>query len=233
AEILVGGRVFRAARAEWNFEALAAIDLPEESAGSSSSKIPIDKRSESRGRGSAGGEGAGPLSIDDDTEPGVKRARVYRLRGPKERSQRLRERRDAGRLYGRALELKALRDAWRDVLVTRRKRQIILIGDAGVGKRRLVRTFLDGIAPSEAVVIRTSARVGTAMTPYGVIADLARDVLGLAEDAEPHEVERRLLRTLPVIFPGEESSREAQTALQILGMLLGARGPAPAAEVDA
>jgi tetratricopeptide (TPR) repeat protein/tRNA A-37 threonylcarbamoyl transferase component Bud32 len=211
AEILVGGRVFRAARAEWNFEALAAIDLPEESAGTSSSKIPID----------------------DDTEPGVKRARVYRLRGPKERSQRLRERRDAGRLYGRALELKALRDAWRDVLVTRRKRQIIIIGDAGVGKRRLVRTFLEGLSPSEAVVIQTSARVGTAMTPYGVIADLARDVLGLAEDAEPHEVERRLLRTLPVIFPGEESSREAQTALQILGMLLGARGATPAAEVDA
>src|SRR5262245_22618422 len=69
AEILVGGRVFRAARAEWNFEALAAIDLPEESAGAS-----------------------GKIPIDDDTEPGVKRARVYRLRGPKERSQRLRER---------------------------------------------------------------------------------------------------------------------------------------------
>jgi len=122
------------------------------------------------------------------------------------------------------------------VLVTRRKRQIVIIGDAGVGKRMLVRTFLEGISPGEAVVIRTSARVGTAMTPYGVLADLARDVLGLAEDAEPHEVERRLLRALPAIYPGEESSREARTALAMLGMLLGGRGAAvgePEARLDA
>ncbi|MBX3159142.1 MAG: tetratricopeptide repeat protein [Deltaproteobacteria bacterium] len=212
AEILVGGRVFRAARGEWNFEALPAIDLPDDTLGGVTS--------------------ASRPHVDEDTDPGVKRARVYRLRGPKERAQRMRERSNdvAGRLHGRELELKALRDAWRDVLVTKRKRQLLIVGDAGVGKRTLVRTFLEGIAPSEAVVIRTSGRVGTAMTPYGVIADLARDVLGLAEEAEPHEVERRLLRAMPLIFPGEEAtSREARTALQIFGMLLGARGAAPAA----
>jgi len=218
AEILVGGRVFRAARSDWNFEALPAIDLPEDS-----------------GPGGTSASQASKPTTDEDTDPGVKRARVHRLRGPKERSQRLRERRmDAtGRLHGRELELKALRDAWRDVLVTKRKRQIVIVGDVGVGKRTLVRSFLEGINPSEAVIIRTSGRVGTAMTPYGVIADLARDVLGLAEDAEPHEVERRLLRAVPLIFPGEETSREARTALQIFGMLLGARGAAPVAEVDA
>ena len=223
AEILVGGRVFRAARAEWNFEALPAIDLPDD--------LP---------------SGSKATHNDDDTDPGVKRARVFRLRGPKERSSRLRERRHIARLHGRDLELKALRDAWRDVLVTRRKRQIVIIGDAGVGKRTLVRTFLEGITPGEAVVVRTGARVGTAMTPYGVIADLARDVLGLAEDAEPHEVERRLLRALPLIYPEatasaaaspfgpvEESSREARTALQIFSMLLGARSESPGAQVDA
>jgi len=221
AEILVGGRVFRAARAEWNFEALQAIDLPDDPGGTSTSQT-------------------GKSSVDEDTDPGIKRARVYRLRGPKERSQRMRERSldVAGRLHGRELELKALRDAWRDVLVSKRKRQLLIVGDAGVGKRTLVRTFLDGVNPSEAVMIRTSGRVGTAMTPYGVIADLARDVLGLAEDAEPHEVERRLQRAIPLIFPGEETSREARTAAQIFGLLLGARtGPqndsGARAEVDA
>ncbi len=217
AEILVGGRVFRSARAEWNFEALPAIDLPSDEPGGTSA-------SQAR-------------NVDEETDPGVKRARVYRLRGPKERAQRMRERRDSGRLHGRDLELKALRDTWRDVLVTKRKRQIVIIGDAGVGKRTLVRQFLEGIGKSEAVIIRTSGRVGTAMTPYGVIADLTRDLLGLAEDAEPHEVERRLLRALPLIYPesmgGGELSREARTALQIFGMLLGARGQTPAAEVDA
>ncbi|HEY5923934.1 MAG TPA: protein kinase [Kofleriaceae bacterium] len=215
AEILVGGRVFRAARSEWNFEALPAIDLPDDGPG-----------------GPGGSKNTNP---DEDTDPGVKRARVFRLRGPKERSHRLTERRHVERLHGRDLELKALRDAWRDVLVTRRKRQIVIVGDAGVGKRTLVRSFLEGIAPGEAVVVRTGARVGTAMTPYGVIADLARDVLGLAEDAEPHEVERRLLRAMPLIYndASEETTREARTALQIFGMLLGARNESPGAGVDA
>jgi len=220
AEILCGGRVFRAARAEWNFEALPAIDLPDESPGGTS--------------------GSKSTNADEDTDPGVKRARVFRLRGPKAREQRLRERRHTEHLHGRDLELKALKDAWRDVLVTRRKRQIVIVGDAGVGKRTLVRAFLEHVSPGEAVVVRTSARVGTAMTPYGVIADLARDVLGLAEDAEPHEVERRLLRALPLIFPEaaapnapEDVSREARTALQIFGMLLGARSETPGAQVDA
>jgi len=71
AEVLVGGRVFRAARGEWNFEALPAIDLPDDSPGSAINRI----------------------TTDDDTDPGVKRARVFRLRGPKERSTRLSERR--------------------------------------------------------------------------------------------------------------------------------------------
>src|SRR5207244_4470869 len=172
-----------------------------------------------------GGTSASKSNVDEDTDPGVKRARVYRLRGPKERAQRLRERREAGRLHGRDLELKQLRDAWRDVLVTKRKRQVVVVGDAGVGKRTLVRAFLDSVGENEAVVIRTTARVGSMMQPYGVIADLARDVLGLAEDAEPHEVERRLLRALPLIYPGDEqNSREARAALQIFGLLLGARG---------
>src|SRR5207248_9022862 len=83
AEILVGGRVYRSARSEWTFEALPAIDLPDDSPATKSSQV----------------EG-------EDTDPGVKRARVYRLRGPKERAQRLRERREAGRLHGRDLELK-------------------------------------------------------------------------------------------------------------------------------
>ena len=217
AEVLVGGRVFRAARAEWTFEALPAIDLPDSA--------------------DATAGGSKSTQQDDDTDPGVKRARVYRLRGPKDRQSRMRDRRSTlpsgGRLHGRDLELKALRDAWRDVLVTKRKRQLLIVGDAGVGKRTLVRAFLESIGPGEAVVIRTTARVGTAMTPYGVIADLARDVLGLAEDAEPHEVERRLLRALPLVYPGEENSAEARTALQIFGMLLGARGATAGAQVDA
>jgi eukaryotic-like serine/threonine-protein kinase len=212
-DVLVGGRVFRSARAEWNFEALPAMDLP------------IDDQIATTGETAA----------DDETDPGVRRARVYRLCGPKERAQRLKERqRPEGRLHGRELQLKALRDLFRDIVVNRKKRQVLLVGDAGVGKRTLVRTFLEGVTTRDALVVRTLARVGTSMTPYGIIADMARDVLGLAEDAASHEVERRLLRATSALYTTEESQAEHRTVLQVLGRLLGvaAVGNAPVQDMD-
>ncbi|MEZ4363169.1 MAG: protein kinase [Kofleriaceae bacterium] len=198
-DVLVGNRVFRATRADWNFESLPAIDLP------------VDDQIATLG------------PTDDETDPGVRRAKVYRLSGPKERAQRLiDQRRPDGRLHGRELQLKALRDLFRDVVVSRKQRQVVIVGDQGVGKRTLVRTFLEGVSTRDAIVVRTVARVGTSMTPYGVIADLARDVLGLAEDAAPHEVERRLLRAISHLYVGEEAQAELHTALEVLGRLLGA-----------
>jgi eukaryotic-like serine/threonine-protein kinase len=212
AEVLVGGRVYRAARLDWTFEPLAAIDLP------------IDDTQ--------------PSPPDEDTQPGTRRARVYRLRGPKERAQRLRERAgvDGKRLIGRELELKRLRDAYRDTLVSRTKRHVLIVGDDGVGKRTLVGAFLATIGAGEASVIRTTTRVGTALTPYALIADLARDFLGLADGAEPHEVQRRLERAIPLLYPGEEHSREARGAAHVIGLLLGVRPTGEAgleAEIDA
>ena len=200
AEILVGGRVFRSARAEWNFEALPAIDLP-----------------------ATTDPGAG--KVDDDTEPGIKRARVYRLRGARERASRRRDRPGAVMLFGRELEQKRLRDAYRDALVGRKKRLIALTGDHGVGKRSVVAAFLATVGPGEAYVLRTTTRVGTAMTPYGVLADLTREILGLADGAEPHEVQRRLALALPLVFPGEDDGKEARAALAAVATLLGVRAP--------
>ncbi len=204
AEILVGGRVYRSARVDWSFEALPAIELPSDT--------------------DAGGSGA--YRVDDDTDPGVKRARVYRLRGPKDRAQRVRERRPATALVGRELELKSLRDAYRDVRIAKKKRLLCVVGDHGVGKRSLAATFLAGIPADEAYVLRTATRVGTAMTPFGVIADLTREILGLADGAEPHEVMRRIHLAAPMLFADGDDPREVKGALQVLGLLLGVR-PGP------
>ena len=202
-------RVYRSARVDWAFEALPAIELPADTDGG----------------------GSGTFRVDD-TEPGVKRARVYRLRGPKDRSQRVRERRPAAALVGREIELKMLRDAYRDVRVARKKRLLCLVGDHGIGKRSLVGAFLAGVPAEEAYVLRTVARVGTAMTPFGVIADLTREILGLADGAEPHEVSRRLHLAAPMLFRDTDDPREVSGALQVIGLLLGVRPDADAATID-
>jgi serine/threonine protein kinase/predicted ATPase len=207
-EVLVGGNVYQVARGEWNFEELSAINLPD---------------------------------APEDTSPGAhadmdapRKARVYRLRGPKERAERLRERDRAAPLVGRELELKTLRDAYREALLRREKRYVIVCADAGVGKRSLVGAFLKSLPAGEALVMRATARAATSETPYAIVADLARDMLGLAEGAEPREVQRRLQMAASMFFPGEEESREVKSLLQTVGMLLGMKfGGATLGEIDA
>jgi len=204
AEVLVGGRVFRVARAEWNFEELPSIELPP----------------------------------DPDTQPDAgdeaRSARVYRLQGPKGRADRLRDR--AGgepHLIGRELELKALRDAYRDVLVGRKKRQLVVVGDAGMGKRSLVLAFLEGIPQGEATIIRAAARVSTALTPFAIVTELARDLLGLADGASPHEVTRRVERAAALLYPDDSHDREVRGLVQAVTTLLGGARDDDAGEIDA
>lgn len=197
AEILVGGRVFRVARSEWTFEELSSIELP----------------------------------ADPDTQPETgddhaRSARVYRLRGPASRAERMGDR--GGReleLIGRELELKALRDSYRDVLVGNKKRQTVIVGEAGIGKRSLVLGFLDGVPQGEAVIIRAAARVSTAYTPYAIIADLARDLLGLADGASPGEVQKRVERAAALLYPGDIESREVRGLIQAINMVVGGARP--------
>ncbi|HZJ70513.1 MAG TPA: AAA family ATPase, partial [Planctomycetota bacterium] len=203
AEVLVGGRVFRVAKGDFTFEELTTIDVP----------------------------------ADPDTQPGAPeeaaRARVYRLRGPKERAERLRERaRGQLRLLGRELELKTLRDIYRDVLVSRRKRQVLIAGDIGMGKRSLVQAFLEGVPAGEAVIIRAAARVSTAFTPYSVLIDLARDLLGLADGASPAEVTRRVERAAALLYATEQDAREVRGLIQMVCMLLGGQLPEGGENID-
>ena len=192
AEILVDSQVYGLARPRWYFEELRSADPSADSSG------------------------------QYDDEDALAR-RVYRLRGPKERAARLRERQvKAGDIVDRDLELKALRDAYRDVLTRRDKRVILVAGEAGIGKRTLVNALLANIPEDEAVIRRATGQVANTYTAFAIIGDFLRDLLGLAEGAEPREILRRLDRTAAILYPNERNSREARGALAGISMLLGA-----------
>ena len=205
-DILCGGAVARVARSEWNFEELATIELPPSS---------------------------GPDEAEDTgTGAGVQRARVHRVRGPKERAQRMRERGVTTDLIGRELELKTLRDAYRDVLLTGGRpdalagyghRHVVIVGEEGTGKGALVRAFLESIPSQEAMVLHAAARAATSYTPLGILADLARDLLGLAEAADPREVVRRLGQALRLIYRDATDDDEIKNHVRAIAPLLGAR----------
>src|SRR5258706_435182 len=123
-EILVGGGVYRSAKSDWSFEDRPEIDVPDDNETSP----------------------GGATLLDEDGEGhSVRRAKAYRLRGHKDRMERLRDSGALGtQLVGRELELRALRDLYRQTVMSRRAHNALVVGEAGVGKRTPVAEFLRG-----------------------------------------------------------------------------------------
>jgi tetratricopeptide (TPR) repeat protein len=151
----------------------------------------------------------------------VQQTRVFRLLGPKDRAERLRDHRaQQSDPIGRELELRALRDAYRDVLVRRAKRYVLLAGDLGVGKHALVNALVRNLPRGEAVVLHAVTRVSTAYTPYAVIADLTRDVLSVDESAPAAVLRERMTRMVQTLYPDPAEAHEAERVVAIMHRLL-------------
>ena len=221
-EILVGGGIFRGARADWRFEELEAIELPAD-------------RDTSPGAAPRPGE-SGVSSAG--AEPGAAaRAKVYRLLGPRPRAERLADHAGLRRLVGRDLELGALADAHRAVVEHSRARYVLVLGEAGVGKASIVDAFHHKLDPTTHLVLRAVGRPSLRDNPYAMIADLTRDLFGLSEEAEPREIKRRIESMVTLLFKpgavsaaaagGERSAavaqREAKQVSDALGVLLGVK----------
>src|SRR5262249_30775877 len=97
----------------------------------------------------------------------------------------------------------------------------MILGEEGVGKRSLVTSFLRGLPGGEAMVLRSACRAATADTPFSIVADLARDLLGLAEGAEPREVLRRLGATATMVYTDGGDAHEVDSVVSTIARLLG------------
>lgn len=102
------------------------------------------------------------------------------------------------RLVGREAELDALRRAWAAATPA------LLVGDAGMGKSRL----LDGLAASldagVTTVVAASARAGDPLVPFATLGRLLKAVLAVAGGGLPGLdalTRRHLARVLPALAP--------------------------------
>ena len=199
-EILVGGGVFRAAREEYKFEEIESIDLP--------------------------------TTGEHDDEPGPRshRAHVYRLLGLRPRAERMADAVTQRPLIGRAHELAALGQALAETLADHHARNVLLLGDAGVGKRTIVAAFRRTL-PAETRVLHAAARQSQRETPHSLVAELVRDALHVTEGAEPREVKRSIDGAIARMF-GSDDPREARQAAEAFGLLLGVKVQG-AEEIDA
>ena len=118
-----------------------------------------------------------------------------------------------GRFVGRHHEMELLENRW--ILASRGHGQVVaVVGDAGVGKSRLVWEFINGSAAQGALRLQASSLALSSATPYLPVVDLLKAYFGIdPEEAEERARERVTARLL-------ELDRALTPALPALATLL-------------
>jgi class 3 adenylate cyclase/tetratricopeptide (TPR) repeat protein len=136
-------------------------------------------------------EAVEPLTLKGKSKP-VPAFRLLSLLG-EEPAQR---RRFDSPLIGRERELKELTDAFERVVEERSCRQAILLGEAGVGKSRLCREFLEVVGERAAVLSGRCLPYGQGIT-YWPVAEVVKSAASITEDDSAAQAEVKIAWLLP------------------------------------
>jgi len=164
-----------------------------------------------------------PLELKGKSEP----VPAYRLVGVREDTER--QRRLDAPMVGRDGELKQLTDALAEAVESRRCRLATVVGEAGVGKSRLIDEFVRSVGDETAFLRGRCLPYGEGIT-YWPLAEAARQASGiverdttesarakLADLARDAEVEERVAAAIglsPVSFPAAELTWGARKLLE-------------------
>ncbi|HEV8474805.1 MAG TPA: AAA family ATPase [Methylomirabilota bacterium] len=161
---------------------------------------------------------AGALAVKGKSDP----VTAYKVLGPAPRRSALERagERAFGRFVGRERELRELGD-----LLERAQaghgRVVSVIGEAGVGKSRLLYEFRRSLGNLDVTVVEGRCRSYGASIPYLPVLDVVRAVCGIAETDTPSATADKVRGTLAGL--GLDTEELAPYVLQLLGMKEGAQ----------
>jgi class 3 adenylate cyclase/tetratricopeptide (TPR) repeat protein len=112
---------------------------------------------------------------------------------------------------GRAVEMGRLSDALFDAVGTKRARLITVVGDAGVGKSRLIREFAATASTQARVVRGRCLPYGDGIT-FWPLAEVVRDAAGIAADDSPEAAIEKIRALLPADTESGGARRGRSTA---------------------
>jgi class 3 adenylate cyclase/tetratricopeptide (TPR) repeat protein len=138
-------------------------------------------------------EAIAPLELKGKTEP-VPAQRLLRILGAPERSHET-------PFVGRERELALLREAWEQALGERRCELVTIVGDAGVGKSRLV---AEALAPIEATTVRGRCLPYGEGITYWPVVEVLKQLDTLPPDPEAASAIRSLLGAVDTTVSAEE-----------------------------
>ncbi|HVE48500.1 MAG TPA: adenylate/guanylate cyclase domain-containing protein [Casimicrobiaceae bacterium] len=163
-----------------------------------------------------------PLEVKGVDEPVV----TYLVQRLKPRAFRVRTRGIEGvetRMIGREAELELLQEAFRRVLSEKRCVSVTIVGDAGLGKSRLLYEFDQWAEtrPEEFYQFEGRATPQTEKQPYGLLRDIVARRVQI-EDGDTLDIAKaKLERELIPLFAPVDGDELAQSQVHVLGHLIG------------
>ena len=122
-------------------------------------------------------------------------------------------------MVGRDAELRTILDAFERSAVDRTCRLVTILGEAGVGKSRLVLEALGAIGDRAIVLRGRCLPYGEGIT-YWPVAEAVRRAAGISDEHTPREARRRIASLLEGV---ERSDRIADGVAELIGLGEGAR----------
>jgi predicted ATPase/class 3 adenylate cyclase len=125
------------------------------------------------------------------------------------------------RMIGRDREIKMLIEAYRNTQQTRVGRHIRIIGEAGIGKSRLIHEFRNWVRAQEGNIQILKARtyLQSNQMPYALIRDLLATHFGIQDNEPAAAAEQKLVSGIRKILDSDET--EIQKRAQVIGQLIG------------
>jgi predicted ATPase/class 3 adenylate cyclase/Tfp pilus assembly protein PilF len=96
-------------------------------------------------------------------------------------------------MVGRSEKLGKLIEIFNEGLETKNSEIVFCSGDAGIGKSRLVAEFKNYLSEKQVVMVQGTCALYMRITPYRVVADVLRNILGISE-LDPVLEQRKTLR---------------------------------------
>ncbi|PRP92435.1 Serine/threonine-protein kinase pkn6 [Enhygromyxa salina] len=145
--------------------------------------------------------------------------RVAPVLGPLSEAERRSQQTWIGRksLYGRELELKALRDSFAEAIRGPGSRSVLIRGAPGMGKRALIDRFVSSLPSSACAVLRGVGQWSTRNQPLGVFLTLLRRFLRIESDTRLETIVRKLED-----YGVREPEQLATALVSALGLYFGA-----------
>jgi len=124
------------------------------------------------------------------------------------------------RMIGREFELGVLQDAFREVLFDGRSRAITVVGEAGIGKSRLLYEFENWLAPRarQFWLMQARATERSASVPYTLLRDAIALRLNIPDDVPLELARQKMERAIQTLLPDDPAALEKA---HFIGHLLG------------